>query len=106
MRRLLHAEPHDPPFGTYETVQTADCKFESTLRLSDRAQAAAGLSNTEYKGEVCSNKAEAENSAARVFWDDPIAQERAAKLEPSRKSLKERCRRLGHNAKRKALYGS
>ena len=89
VRRLLHHKPDDPTYGTYHTVEDADGNFQSTLRLIPRAQAAAGLRKPEYKGEVCATKIGAEVSAARVFWDDPQAQEAAAKLRPSNKVIRQ-----------------
>ena len=82
-----------------------DGNFQSTLRLTDRAREAARLRNGEYKGEVCPTKPEAEHSAARGFWDDPLVKEIAAKLEPSKKTRKNRKMCAEANAKRKALYG-
>ncbi|CAL1132263.1 unnamed protein product [Cladocopium goreaui] len=91
--------------GTYETLKDVDGNFQSTLRLTDRAREAARLRNGEYKGEVCPTKPEAEHSAARGFWDDPLVKEIAAKLEPSKKARKNRKMCAEANAKRKALYG-
>ena len=90
VRRLLHSKPGDDPFGIHKTVKDADGNFQSALRLTNRAQAAARLGNREYKGEVCSSKMEAEVSAARVFWEELRVQERAEKLEPSKKVRKEK----------------
>ena len=107
MRRLLHSKPGDDPFGIYHTVQDADGNFQCTLRLSKRAQAAARLGTREYKGEVSGSKWEAEISAAREFWEDPRAQERAEKLEPSKKAKKGKKRCAERNAERKARrYGA
>eukprot|EP00435_Cladocopium_sp_Y103_P045450 s376_g13.t1 len=89
-RRLLHKAPDDPPFGTYHTVKDEEGKFRSTLRLSDKAFAAARLRQREYEGEVGSTKTGAELSAARVLWDDPRMREGAAKLHPSKKAEKRR----------------
>ena len=104
VRRLLHHKPGDPKFGTYDTVKDADGNFQSTLRLIRRAQAAARLRKREYKGEKCRTKIEAEVSAARVFWDDPHAQEKAAKLPPSTKARRQRKRCAEYSAKRKAEW--
>ena len=90
VRRLLHSKPGDDPFGIHKTVKDADGNFQSALRLTNRAQAAARLGNREYKGEVCSSKMEADVSAARVFWEELRVQERAEKLEPSKKVRKEK----------------
>ena len=107
MRRLLHHKPGDPKFGSYDTVKDADGNFQCTLRLTKRAQAAARLGTREYKGEVSGSKWEAEISAAREFWEDPRAQERAEKLEPSKKAKKEKKRCAERNAERKARrYGA
>lgn len=104
MRRLLHSEPGDPPFGEYHTVLGLDGNFQSTLILTDEAQAAAQLWKKEYQGEASSSSAEAETLAACKFWDDPHVQERARELPPSKKSRKQRHRRADHNAKRKAEH--
>ena len=65
------------------------------------------LGNREYKGEVCGSKIEAEVSAARIFWEDPRVQERAEKLEPSKKARKNKRRCAERNAERKARrYGT
>ena len=88
VRRLLHSKPHDPPFGTWETVRDKDGKFRCTLRLTDRAQAATGARKMEYKGPPCCNTGDAEKSAAAVFWDDPGAQATAATLGPSNRAWK------------------
>eukprot|EP00435_Cladocopium_sp_Y103_P003983 s2263_g1.t1 len=103
--RLLHAEPGDPPFGTYDTVEGADGNFHSTLQLTERAQKAARLKKREYEGEVCSTGPDAETSAARLFWDDPRVQDRAKKLPPSRKARKQKQRCAQRSEKRKAQYG-
>ena len=120
VRRLLHHKPDDPKFGTYHTVQDADGNFQSTLRLIHRAQAAARLRKREYKGEVCGAVPRWKQScqppacfgmilksAARVFWDDPQAQEKAAKLPPSKKVQRQKKRRAERNAARKVRrYGT
>ena len=107
VRRLLHHKPDDPKFGTYHTVEDADGNFQSTLRLIHRAQAAARSRKREYKGEVCGTKMKAEASAARVFWDDPQAKEKAAKLPPSKKVQRQKKRRAERNAARKVRrYGT
>eukprot|EP00435_Cladocopium_sp_Y103_P007136 s4881_g2.t1 len=106
--RLLHSGPGDPGFGTYEILKDADGKFQCTLRLAEGARTAARLRRREYKGGVCRTKAEAEQSAARAFWDDSLVKERAAKLEPSKKDRRNRKRfaeAKAASAKRKALYG-
>ena len=105
VRRLLHSVPGDPPFGTYETFEKEDGKFQSKLVLPENTRRAAGLRQREYTGEKCSTKPEAEQAAARAFWDDSLVKERAAKLEPSKKARRkvERCAKT--SAKRKALYG-
>ena len=82
MRRALHFEPGDPPFGTYDTVKHEKDNFQCTLRLSEKARDAVRLTKMEYKGEVGGTKLEAETLAARVFWDDPLVKEKAAKLPP------------------------
>ena len=84
VRRLLHSAPGNPPFGTYETLgfhksqtedrqvtlENADGKFQSKLVLAENARGAARLRKKEYRGQVCCTKPEAEQAAARVFWDD------------------------------------
>ena len=87
MRRLLHSKPHDPPYGTWETVRD-DGKYQCTLRLTDRAQAATCARKMEYKGQVCRNTGDAEKSAAGLFWDDHGVRATAAMLGPSRKAWK------------------
>ena len=107
MRRLLHSKPGDDPFGIHKTVKDADGNFQSALRLTNRAQAAARLGNREYKGEVCSSKMEADVSAARVCWEELRVQERAEKLEPSKRAKMGRKRCAERNAERKARrYGT
>ena len=105
VRRLLHSVPGDPPFGTYETFEKEDGKFQSKLVLTDDTRIAAGLKQREYTGEKCSTKPEAEQAASRAFWDDSLVKERAAKLEPSKKAQRNVGRCAKANAKRKALYG-
>eukprot|EP00435_Cladocopium_sp_Y103_P074458 s171_g48.t2 len=103
--RLLHSEPGDPPFGTYETLEDADGNFKSKLLLTDNARVTARLRKQEYRGKVRRTKPEAEQAAARVFWDDSLVKERAAKLEPSKKAKRNVKRSAEASAKRKALYG-
>ena len=105
MRRLLHSVPGDPPFGTYETIENADGKFQSKLVLAENARGAARLRKKEYRGPVCRTKPEAEQAAARVFWDDSLVKERAAKLEPSKKVRRNVKRCAEASFKRKKLYG-
>eukprot|EP00435_Cladocopium_sp_Y103_P051854 s376_g16.t1 len=101
-RRLLHKTPDDPPFGTYHTVKDEEGKFRSTLRLSDKAFAAARLRKREYEGEVGSTQTEAELSAARALWDEPRIREIAANLHPSKKKQRRRTACQEFEARRKA----
>ena len=48
VRRLLHSVPGDPPFGTYETIENADGKFQTKLVLAENARGAARLRKKEY----------------------------------------------------------
>eukprot|EP00435_Cladocopium_sp_Y103_P056532 s2497_g19.t1 len=77
-RRLQRSDPKDPPFGTYHTVRDKEGLYHSTLRLTDKARAAARLKKIKYEGEACRTKLDAERSAARALWDDPRIQEKAA----------------------------
>ena len=101
VRRLLHSAPGDPAFGTYDSIVDVDGKWVSTLRLSDKAKKAAHVKKTDYAGGGFRTKLEAETSAARLFWDDPRVQDRAKKLQPSKKTEKRRNACADH-AKRKA----
>ena len=67
----------------YDTVPDADCNFQSTLPLSDRAKATAQLSKGEYKGGIGRTRKEAEQSAARELWDDPLVKLKAERLPES-----------------------
>eukprot|EP00435_Cladocopium_sp_Y103_P063035 s399_g24.t1 len=102
-RRLRHSDPEDPTFGTYHTVRDKEGLYHSTLRLSDKARAAARLKKIKYEGEAGRTKIEAELSAARVLWDDRRIQERAAKLPPSKKARKRKKACAENNARRNAL---
>ena len=107
VRRLLHSKPGDPPFGIYKTVRDEDGKYTSRLRLREFVQRKANAKNREYQGEASRTKIEAETSAARVFWEDPRIQERAAKLAPSKKARRQKKRCAQRNAERKARrYGT
>eukprot|EP00435_Cladocopium_sp_Y103_P000015 s6761_g1.t1 len=95
---LLHTKPREPPFGTYETVKHEKGKVQSTLKLSEKARAAARLRKRQYEGEVCGTRIEAETSAAR---------DRAKKLEPSNTARKQKKGCAEHSARRKARrYGT
>ena len=98
---MLHSAPGDPAFGTYDSIVDVDGKWVSTLRLSDKAKKAARVKKTDYAGKAFDTKLQAETSAARLFWDDPRVQDRAKKLEPSKKAQKRRNACIEH-AKRKA----
>jgi hypothetical protein len=80
-----HVEPQ-----TFDTVKDAEGNFQSTLKLSDKTLLLLPdlREKTEFEGEKCASKKEADNSAAKAFWDDPHVLEIARTLKPSKKAQK------------------
>ncbi|CAL1136093.1 unnamed protein product [Cladocopium goreaui] len=97
----------------FHTVKDAEGNFQSTLKLNDKTLLLLPdlREKTEFEGEKCASKKEADNSAAKAFWDDPRVLEIARTLKPSRKAQKIRehfdfvkCKEQ-REAKRKAPQG-
>lgn len=102
LRRLSDENGHELSYQ----MEGMEGRYRCILQLPDRAlRHLPDLSKNEFLGKVCDSAREAENSAAEAFWDDPIVQEIAQNLEPSKKAQRQikRCaeRRAQRDAKRK-----
>ena len=90
---------HEPSYQ----VEGMEGRYRCILQLSDRAlRHLPGLSKNQFHSKACDSAKEAEKSAAEAFWDDPIVQEIAQNLEPSRKAQrqKKRSRRNAQTAQK------
>jgi hypothetical protein len=88
LRRVTHEQIVEQP--KFHTVKDAEGNFQSTLKLSDKTLLLLPdlREKTEFEGEKCASKKEADNSAAKAFWDDPHVLEIARTLKPSKKAQK------------------
>ncbi|CAL1166701.1 unnamed protein product [Cladocopium goreaui] len=103
-RRLSSRDEDVVHLREFHTVKDAEGSYQSTLHLTDKGRLLHPYlwDKTDFEGEKRASKKEADDSAAKVFWDDPHVLDIARKLRPSKKAQRIDRNRILKNLKNSA----
>ena len=90
-RRLSSRDEDVVHLREFHTVKDAEGSYQSTLHLTDKGRLLHPYlwDKTDFEGEKRASKKEADDSAAKVFWDDPHVLDIARKLWDLQRRLRE-----------------